>query len=343
MPINPLQLPSSQAFTPDITPTLANLVNNINQGQERAFQRQTLADIGKGIAGGTLTYDQAAGKLLAAGDRQGALSLAQLGMNQANQAYQHGRDATNDQFRRDEAARSQGNTDRMIAIQTANANKPVYKTQKDLNGNETIVRINPDGSSAPVNAGVQGQQQPNNPFAYGKQNENQSKDSGYANRLFRAEGILRDPKAVDAAKSPYQRGLDSLPMGIGNYMQSSEYQKYDQASRDFINGVLRRESGAAISQSEFDNAYRQYLPRPGDSKEVLAEKQRNRQEAIAGIAGGGGQSYRPPFTFGQNGELVPNEQKPSVARGSGITQEQYAALPPGTPYTAPDGSQRIKR
>jgi hypothetical protein len=123
MAINPLQIPQSGAFTPDITPTLANLVNNINQGQERAFQRQTLADIGKGIAGGTLTYDQAAGRLLAAGDRQGAMSLAMLGMNQANQQYSHGRDAINDQFRRDESARAQGNADRAANLQERTLNR----------------------------------------------------------------------------------------------------------------------------------------------------------------------------------------------------------------------------
>lgn len=124
MAINPLQLPSSQAFTPDITPSLANLVSTVNQGQERAFQRQTLADLGKGIANGTMSYDQAAGRLLAAGDRAGALSLAQLGMNQANQKYSRGRDATNDQFRRDEAQRSQGNADRMFSLQSSRYEEP---------------------------------------------------------------------------------------------------------------------------------------------------------------------------------------------------------------------------
>jgi hypothetical protein len=42
MPIHQLQLPSSQAFTPDITPQLSQLVSSINKGQER----QTLADLG---------------------------------------------------------------------------------------------------------------------------------------------------------------------------------------------------------------------------------------------------------------------------------------------------------
>lgn len=118
MPIHPLQLPSSQAITPDITPSLHGLVNVINQGQQNAFQRQTLADIGKGIASGAMTYDQAAGKLLAAGDRQGALSLAQLGMNQANQQYTRGVDARNFAFREQEAQQHQRNADRAFGLQT---------------------------------------------------------------------------------------------------------------------------------------------------------------------------------------------------------------------------------
>jgi hypothetical protein len=145
-------------------------------------------------------------------------------------------------------------------------------------------------------------------------------------------------------------------------MTSGAYQKYDQASRDFINAVLRRESGAAISSSEFDNAYKQYLPRPNDSPERLAEKQKNRQDTLAGIAGGGGQHYKPPFTFDQAGNMVPtgNAQQgvtrtaatPPVSPGSAgaagrpvkvTSPQERDALPPGTPYIAPDGSLRTKQ
>lgn len=119
-----LSVPQYGAPINDLTPQLSQLVNNINQGQEKAFQRQTLADIGKGIAGGTLDYNQAAGRLLAAGDRQGAMSLAMLGMNQANQQYSHGRDAINDQFRREESARAQGNADRNFNLQSSRYEEP---------------------------------------------------------------------------------------------------------------------------------------------------------------------------------------------------------------------------
>lgn len=46
----------------------------------------------------------------------------------------------------------------------------------------------------------------------------------------------------------------------------------------------------------------------------------------------GGQFYKPPGSM----------TRAPVAQTQGITQEQYAALPSGTPFTAPDGTQRIK-
>lgn len=75
MAIAPINVPNFGSFTPDITPTLANLVNSINEGQKR----QTLADLGKGLADGTLDYRQAAGQLASTGNLNGVVSLLQLG------------------------------------------------------------------------------------------------------------------------------------------------------------------------------------------------------------------------------------------------------------------------
>lgn len=69
-----------------------------------------------------------------------------------------------------------------------------------------------------------------------------------------------------------------------NWTQSAGQQKVEQARRDFINAVLRRESGAAIAASEFANAEKQYFPQAGDSDAVIAQKQRNRLLAIQGLA-----------------------------------------------------------
>lgn len=57
----------------------------------------------------------------------------------------------------------------------------------------------------------------------------------------------------------------------------------DQAERNFINSILRRESGASISKPEFANAELQYFPRMGDTPEVLAQKAANRLRSIEGL------------------------------------------------------------
>lgn len=77
-----------------------------------------------------------------------------------------------------------------------------------------------------------------------------------------------------------------------SYLQSAQYQQYDQAARNFINSVLRRESGAAISPSEFENAYAQYLPRAGDTADTLAEKKKNRDIVFASLKKAAGNAYQ---------------------------------------------------
>ena len=79
--------------------------------------------------------------------------------------------------------------------------------------------------------------------------------------------------------------------GLGtatNFTQSEAQQQVEQAQRDFVNALLRQESGAAISPGEFDNAKKQYFPQPGDSDGVVLQKKRNREQAISGFATGSG-------------------------------------------------------
>lgn len=85
---------------------------------------------------------------------------------------------------------------------------------------------------------------------------------------------------------PTWAGRDGLVDAVGaltNWTQNSREQRVEQAQRDFINAILRRESGAAIAESEFSNARKQYFPQVGDSKAVIEQKARNRQLAIEGL------------------------------------------------------------
>lgn len=59
--------------------------------------------------------------------------------------------------------------------------------------------------------------------------------------------------------------------------------RQEQAERNFVNAVLRRESGAAIAPSEFESAEKQYFPRVGDTSEVLRQKAENRKIVQSGL------------------------------------------------------------
>ena len=68
-----------------------------------------------------------------------------------------------------------------------------------------------------------------------------------------------------------------------NFLKSSDQQQFEQAQRNFINSVLRRESGAVISDQEFANARQQYFPQPWDSPETIDQKRRNREVVTTGM------------------------------------------------------------
>ena len=111
----------------------------------------------------------------------------------------------------------------------------------------------------------------------------QNNAAGFYDRMIAANAVLDDPTAVAAAQDYVGKAKANLPLGIGNYLATPDYQRFDQAQRDFVNAVLRKESGAAISEGEFANASKQYFPQPGDGPEVLAQKARNRQTAVAAM------------------------------------------------------------
>lgn len=121
-------------------------------------------------------------------------------------------------------------------------------------------------------------------------NEGQANALAFASRMKASHDILTslDGKYSPAAVNTTQ-GLESV-YGLGgvlgggaNMALSDEGQRASQAQRDFINAILRRESGAAISASEFANANKQYFPQAGDSKAVIEQKRQSRERAIAGM------------------------------------------------------------
>ena len=113
--------------------------------------------------------------------------------------------------------------------------------------------------------------------------EGQSKALLFGTRMQEANEVL-DALASDG--KVFSTPGSTAGYGIGaavNALNSSGGQQLDQAKRNFLNAVLRRESGAVIADSEFANADKQYFPQIGDSKDVIAQKKRNREVAMRGI------------------------------------------------------------
>lgn len=112
----------------------------------------------------------------------------------------------------------------------------------------------------------------------------------YADRMKASHEIIT--RLEDAGTGFIDVNLADTPL-IGNYLTSDKFKNFDQARRDFINAVLRRESGAVISDTEFDTANKQYLPQPGDPPALLEQKRQNREISIAGIQRAAGPNYTP--------------------------------------------------
>jgi hypothetical protein len=171
-------------------------------------------------------------------------------------------------------------------------------------------------------------------------------------------------KVVDQYADLNNKGITGFSGGVAasipavrdstafNMAASPQRQKLVQAQRDFVNAILRRESGAAISESEFNNAQRQYFPQPGDGPDVIEQKKQNRMLAIEGLMAGAGKGYQPPQDYvGTKGPVSafrPAAQQPDkMTPGNGMRPpiELAPANPservPGRAYQSPDGRKAL--
>jgi hypothetical protein len=111
----------------------------------------------------------------------------------------------------------------------------------------------------------------------GKLTVDEAKARQFAVNAKIANGALSD--------SGYSPGL--VEMWKPNAVKSSARQKFEQSARQFVNAVLRRESGATITDPEFINKYAELIPEGGDRAGVIEQKKAARDAAILTIAEAG--------------------------------------------------------
>jgi hypothetical protein len=113
--------------------------------------------------------------------------------------------------------------------------------------------------------------------------EGQSKSALFGSRMMMANKIFDTLEQAGTTTST--PGINT-GYGVGslvNALSSANQQQLMQAKRDFLNAVLRRESGAVIGESEFVNGEKQYFPQVGDTKQVITQKRANREAAMRGV------------------------------------------------------------
>lgn len=223
------------------------------------------------------------------------------------------------------AAARKSDAERLDGANRGGAKAPTgYRWNADGQGLEPI----PGGPADPNTKGAKLAKPPT---------EGQAKALMFGSRMAVADELLRDLEG-DGATRPglikqAAQGVagavpiigDSLAAGAGavtNWTQSNAQQQVEQAQRDFINAVLRRESGAVISPQEFANAAQQYFPQMGDSPQVLRQKAANRMTAIRGMQAEFGEAAMPQFR-----EIVQEARAARQTQRPGAKPNQATAKP----------------
>ncbi|MBC8642136.1 hypothetical protein IAG25_35615 [Caballeronia sp. EK] len=124
----------------------------------------------------------------------------------------------------------------------------------------------------------------------------QSNAVAFGARALDAQNTLRQLEASGITNGGrIKQGVEGIPVvgnALGNAVNSlptwagapnDQQQSYEQAQRNFVSAVLRKESGAAISNEEYANEAKKYFPQPGDSAATIEQKARARDLAIEGL------------------------------------------------------------
>ena len=121
--------------------------------------------------------------------------------------------------------------------------------------------------------------------------EGQGQAAAFADRMHLAQPVMDqlEENALTWGETVKRRAGDF----VGFTLTSPNYQKLRTAQEAFLAGILRKESGAAVSPSEWERYAKLYFPMPGEDAETIKLKRQFRQAAIEGMQREAGPTYKP--------------------------------------------------
>lgn len=138
-------------------------------------------------------------------------------------------------------------------------------------------------------AQIRAEVQASTPLRSATPTEAQEKSYLYAQMMAQASPVIDElagkvnANQVSLALSPMTQAAEQVfgPGSISGRVTGADEQRLLNAARTFAAGVLRKESGAAITESELRDTFARFIPLAGDSPEVVAQKQANRKAVEA--------------------------------------------------------------
>lgn len=118
-----------------------------------------------------------------------------------------------------------------------------------------------------------------------KLTEGQSKDVGFFRRGMAANQELGQ---YEQALTQFTDDFAGNFGGVGRLFQDEEYQKAKRAANEVLAVILRKDTGAAVTNEEFRLYAPMYIPMPGDKPEVIAAKRTAREQFFTGLQDGMG-------------------------------------------------------
>jgi hypothetical protein len=176
-------------------------------------------------------------------------------------------------------------------------------------------RTAPASQLTPTSAPVEGAPVVGTPLKGKAQSltESQNNATAYGMRMKESNAILEDLAKKGTLRGANIQATPFVGEALGKVLPgflggtNEAQQMVNQAKTNFITAVLRKESGAAIGQNEFDTEDKKYFPQFGDSDKVIKQKADARKLAIRTMeiqAGPGAKNikeYVPTVNANQSG------------------------------------------
>ena len=103
---------------------------------------------------------------------------------------------------------------------------------------------------------------------------------GHLNKMETAESKIDKTYIPNLA----EKAVGAIP-GVGEALSPESYQSYLNESREWIAGLLRLDSGAAVPEEEFWRYFKTYFPQPNESPKQAEEKYYSRLGAADSLRG----------------------------------------------------------